>query len=118
MFPFFKKRTSYCPLCGEKVSWSEEKAAEYACLYVCVRVIPYPAHLLNKHRDYLSRAKKIARPIFFTAILLTFSTFFSYLILGVHYLTLVILFLTILMWVYGWVVRRRLIREYSTTHSA
>jgi len=63
--------TRPCPLCGEPVSWLERATAEYACLYACVRLVPFPRHLLEKHPDYLAEAKVVAKPIFFTALGLT-----------------------------------------------
>ncbi|MEM4303982.1 MAG: hypothetical protein QXQ70_08830 [Candidatus Caldarchaeum sp.] len=57
-----------CPLCGQPVSWAERQAGLYACLTVCVPLVPFPKHLVEKHSDYLAEAKKVARPVFYTAV--------------------------------------------------
>jgi hypothetical protein len=67
MYGYNSVAVQRCPLCGEPVSWGERQAGLYACLTVCVPLIPYPQHLIQKHRDYLAAAKKAARPVFYTA---------------------------------------------------
>ncbi|MEM2238460.1 MAG: hypothetical protein QXR26_07755 [Candidatus Caldarchaeum sp.] len=62
------KNHTACPLCGEPVSWAERQAGLYACLTVCVPLVPFPKHLVEKHSDYLAEAKKAARPVFYTAV--------------------------------------------------
>ncbi|MDW8063310.1 MAG: hypothetical protein RMI43_03995 [Candidatus Caldarchaeum sp.] len=56
-----------CPLCGEPVTWAERQAGLYACLTVCVPAVPFPRHLVEKHPEYLREAKKLARPVFYSA---------------------------------------------------
>lgn len=46
----------------------ERQAGLYACLYTCVRAVPYPKHLLHRHREYLMEAKRVAVPIFYSAV--------------------------------------------------
>ncbi|MEM4189224.1 MAG: hypothetical protein QW544_01740 [Candidatus Caldarchaeum sp.] len=57
-----------CPLCGQPVSWTERQAGLYACLTVCIPVVPFPKHLLEKHPEYLTEAKRMARPVFYPAV--------------------------------------------------
>jgi hypothetical protein len=71
MYGYNSVAVQRCPLCGEPVSWGERQAGLYACLTVCVPLIPYPQHLIQKHRDYLAAAKKAARPVFYTAFFLS-----------------------------------------------
>lgn len=57
-----------CPLCGQPVSRMERQAGLYACLTVCIPLIPFPQHLIEKHPDYLTEAKNEARPVFYTFV--------------------------------------------------
>jgi len=103
-----------CPLCGEEVSWGERQAGLYACLTVCVPVIPYPKHLLEKHPFYLAEAKKAGRPVFYTAAsfaVLTALTTAS----GFYLLTPVFLSAAAILFGLGWFRRRRLIRLFQTS---
>lgn len=63
-----------CPLCGEEISWSERQVGKYMCLYVCVRVASAPRHFMEKHPDYVTEASSLAKPIFYFALGILFST--------------------------------------------
>lgn len=63
-----------CPLCGAEISWSERQVGKYMCLYVCVRVASAPRHFLEKHPEYVSEASGLAKPIFYFAVGILFST--------------------------------------------
>ena len=104
-----------CPLCGEEVSWRDKKVAEYACLYVCVRLIPYPEHLLAKHREYLEAAGKVAKPVFYSASVFTFMFITSILAVKLPIVvTLVFGISAASLWILGAFLRRSLLARFKT----
>jgi hypothetical protein len=102
-----------CPLCGEPVSWGERQAGLYACLTVCVPLIPYPQHLIQKHRDYLAAAKKAARPVFYSAF---FSAVFAGVlaVYGFHAAAAFPAAVSVTAFVTGWIRRRELISRFRS----
>jgi len=101
-----------CPLCGETVSWGERQAGLYACLTVCVPLIPYPQHLIAKHPDYLAAAKKAARPIFYTAFLS--AAFAGALVLfGLRGLAVFPAAVAVTAFIVGWMRRRDLLSRFQ-----
>ncbi|GBC69490.1 hypothetical protein HRbin01_01189 [archaeon HR01] len=102
-----------CPLCGEAVTWVERQTGLYACLYTCIKITPLPKHLATRHREYLEEAKKIAPPIFYSALffaalsILYLVLWPSNLIVPGASLAGVGFFLIL-----GWIMRVRLIRRH------
>ena len=107
------KKLPKCPLCGVPVSLKEKKAAEYACLYVCIRVIPYPEHLLLKHPEYVKEAKNVARPIFYPALILTLLSLITYVLIGPTIYVLALAGVASTFWYAGMIIRKRLIEKYK-----
>ena len=101
-----------CPLCGEEVSWEDKNAAEYACLYACVKLIPYPHHLLSKHKEYLDEASRIAKPIFYSASAFTLMFIISALLIKLSTITVMFGVCTVALWSLGTYFRRRLIAKF------
>jgi hypothetical protein len=113
MYGYNSVAVQRCPLCGEPVSWGERQAGLYACLTVCVPLIPYPQHLIQKHRDYLAAAKKAARPVFYTAF---FSAVFAGVlaVYGFHAAAAFPAAVSVTAFVTGWLRRRELISRFRS----
>ncbi len=99
-------------MCGEPVSWGERQAGLYACLTVCVPLIPYPQHLVTKHPDYLAAAKKAARPIFYTA-LLTAALAGALAFFGLRTASVFPAAVAVTAFIVGWLRRRELINRFQ-----
>ncbi|MCS7133640.1 MAG: hypothetical protein NZ921_02435 [Candidatus Caldarchaeum sp.] len=102
-----------CPLCGEAVSWSERQAGLYACLTVCVPAVRHPNHLVEKHPDYLSEAKRLARPVFYSAAFSTAIAMLSWL-LGLMSFGVLAAFAAVGFFMVGWSRRVGLIRRHRS----
>jgi hypothetical protein len=113
MYGYNSVAVQRCPLCGEPVSWGERQAGLYACLTVCVPLIPYPQHLIQKHRDYLAAAKKAARPVFYTAF---FSAVFAGVlaVYGFHGAAAFPGAVSVTAFITGWLKRRELISRFRS----
>jgi hypothetical protein len=85
----------------------------YACLTVCVPLIPYPQHLIQKHRDYLAAAKKAARPVFYAAF---FSAVFAGVlaVYGFHAAAAFPAAVSVTAFITGWLRRRELISRFRS----
>lgn len=100
-----------CPLCGEPVSWAEKQAGEYACLTVCVPLIPFPRHLVEKHPQYLGEAKKLARPVFYSSAA-SAAALAVFMFFGLYELAVLVAVAALGFFMIGWSRRVRLIRRY------
>lgn len=93
------------------VSWAERQAGLYACLTVCVPVVPFPRHLVEKHPDYLREAKRLARPVFYTAAVSAVAAALLF-ITGLYALAVLAGLVCVVFFTAGWVRRTRLIRRF------
>ncbi|MEM2095578.1 MAG: hypothetical protein QXX19_03475 [Candidatus Caldarchaeum sp.] len=101
-----------CPLCGTPVSWSERQAGLYACLTVCVPLVPFPRHLVEKHPSYLQEAKRLARPVMYTALSLAAAAALLFLS-GFYAASALAGAVCVVFFMVGWNRRRRLIHRFQ-----